>query len=72
MGVTASTKHYTGVVSAKQTIAHISVSFRGMGTEMVEIRFPTLNILDAIWVNANPAPSFVMRTWNTIRGGDKS
>jgi len=57
MGVTASTKHYTGVVSAKQTTAHISVSFRGMGTEMVEIRFPTLNILDAIWVNANPAPS---------------
>jgi hypothetical protein len=25
-----------------------------MGTEMVETRFPVLNIIDAIWVNANP------------------
>lgn len=56
-GVTASTKHYMGVVSAKQTNAHLSVPFGGMGTEMVETRLPTLNILDAIWVNANPFPS---------------
>ena len=56
-GVTASVKHYMGVVSAKQTNAHAKVSTGGMGTEMVETRFPTLNILDAIWVNANPAPS---------------
>jgi len=26
----------------------------GMGTEMAETRFPDLNILDAIWINANP------------------
>jgi uncharacterized protein (DUF362 family) len=26
-----------------------------MGTEMVETRFPALNILDAIWVNAIPS-----------------
>jgi hypothetical protein len=25
-----------------------------MGTEMVGTRFPVLNILDAIWINANP------------------
>jgi uncharacterized protein (DUF362 family) len=25
-----------------------------MGTEMVDTRYPVLNILDAIWVNANP------------------
>jgi len=56
-GVTASTKHYLGVVSAKQTTAHISIPFGGWEPRMVEIRFPTLNILDAIWVNANPAPS---------------
>ncbi|UCC58327.1 MAG: DUF362 domain-containing protein [Candidatus Bathyarchaeum sp.] len=56
-GVTASVKHYMGVVSAKQTNAHTKVATGGMGTEMVETRFPTLNILDAIWVNANPAPS---------------
>ena len=56
-GVTASVKHYMGVVSAKQTNAHAKVATGGMGTEMVETRFPILNILDAIWVNANPAPS---------------
>ena len=56
-GVTASMKHYMGVVSARQTNAHAKVATGGMGTEMVETRFPTLNILDAIWVNANPAPS---------------
>ncbi len=53
-GVTASMKHYMGVVSAKQTNAHSKVATGGMGTEMVETRFPTLNVLDAIWVNANP------------------
>lgn len=57
-GVTASVKHYMGVVSAKQTNAHAKVATGGMGTEMVETRFPTLNILDAIWVNANPGSSF--------------
>jgi hypothetical protein len=56
-GVTASMKHYMGVVSAKQTNAHEKVATGGMGTEMVETRFPTLNILDAVWVNANPATS---------------
>ncbi len=56
-GVTASMKHYMGVVSAKQTNAHAKVATGGMGTEMVETRFPTLNILDAVWVNANPPPS---------------
>ncbi|UCC57645.1 MAG: DUF362 domain-containing protein [Candidatus Bathyarchaeum sp.] len=56
-GVTASIKHYMGVVSAKQTNAHNKVGTGGMGTVMVETRFPTLNILDAIYVNANPAPA---------------
>ena len=56
-GVTASIKHYMGVVSAKQTNAHAKVATGGMGTQLVETRFPTLNILDAIWVNANPASS---------------
>ena len=28
-----------------------------MGTLMVELGLPTLNIIDAIWVNANPYPS---------------
>jgi hypothetical protein len=53
-GVTACVKHYMGVVSQPLTGAHSTVGRGGMGTEIVETRFPTLNILDAIWVNANP------------------
>lgn len=53
-GVTACVKHYMGVVSQPLTNAHSTVGRGGMGTEMVETRLPTLNMLDAIWVNANP------------------
>jgi len=55
-GVTACVKHYMGVVSDKLVAhsAHRSVGTGGMGTEMVETRMPTLNLLDAIWINANP------------------
>ena len=55
-GVTACVKHYMGVVSDKLTRrgAHRSVGTGGMGTEMTGTRMPCLNILDAIWVNANP------------------
>jgi hypothetical protein len=55
-GVTACVKHYMGVVSDKLTErgAHRSVDTGGMGTEMAGTRMPTLNVLDAIWVNANP------------------
>lgn len=58
-GVTACVKHYMGVTSDKLTEqlgagAHDAVGAGGMGTEMAETRFPILNIVDAIWVNANP------------------
>ncbi|MCJ7445982.1 MAG: DUF362 domain-containing protein [Methanotrichaceae archaeon] len=58
-GVTASVKHYMGVVSDKLTReaggrAHYAIGNGGMGTQLVETRFPALNILDAIWINANP------------------
>ena len=58
-GVTACVKHYMGVPSDKLTArmgsrTHDTVGSGGMGTLMVETRFPILNILDAIWVNANP------------------
>lgn len=58
-GVTACIKHYMGVVSDKLTAAlnaraHDTVDEGGMGTEMAETRFPTLNIIDAIWINAVP------------------
>jgi hypothetical protein len=54
-GVTASVKHYMGVASEKLThSAHDSVGLGGMGTEMAQTRIPTLNVIDAIWVNAGP------------------
>ncbi len=58
-GVTASVKHYMGVVSDKLSSqmggrAHRSVGAGGMGTEMAATRPPALNLLDAIWINANP------------------
>jgi hypothetical protein len=58
-GVTACIKHYMGVGSDMQSReaggrAHNSVGSGGMGTEMAQTRFPDLNILDAIWINAHP------------------
>ena len=54
--VTGALKHYMGVVSDKLTRhnAHRSVGKGGMGTQMAESRTPVLNILDAIWINAQP------------------
>jgi hypothetical protein len=58
-GVTACIKHYMGVVSEKSTSKlgqsnHDSIRRGGMGTEMVQTRYPILNILDCIWVNSEP------------------
>ncbi len=55
-GVTASVKHYMGVVSDRASghTSHGSVGTGGMGTEMASTRFPVLNIVDAIWINAAP------------------
>jgi hypothetical protein len=60
-GVTASLKHYMGVQSQGEwqpglSNGHSSIATGGMGTLMVETGLPTLNIIDALWVNANPAP----------------
>jgi hypothetical protein len=65
-GVTASLKHYMGVQSEGEQAqrppgglanGHNTVGTGGMGTLMVETGLPTLNIIDAIWINANPANS---------------
>jgi DMSO/TMAO reductase YedYZ molybdopterin-dependent catalytic subunit len=62
-GVTACVKHYMGVQSEGTSMSgglangHNSVGTGGMGTLMTETRMPTLNILDATYVNANPHPS---------------
>ena len=58
-GVTGCVKHYMGVCSDQLTeklgaSTHSTVGTGGMGTEMVGTRLPTLNIIDAIWINANP------------------
>jgi len=53
-GATACVKNYMGVGSQTLTDMHFSVADGGMGTLMVETRFPTLNIIDGIWINANP------------------
>jgi len=54
--VTASVKNYMGTTSDKLTghRAHNSIGLGGMGTQMAETRMPTLNILDAIWINPHP------------------
>jgi hypothetical protein len=56
--VTACLKHYMGVQSEGRmgglANGHAMVGTGGMGTLMVETGLPTLNIVDAIWVNANP------------------
>ncbi|MFX1285024.1 MAG: DUF362 domain-containing protein [Promethearchaeota archaeon] len=56
-GVTASVKNYMGVQSESLANGHSTVGTGGMGTLLVECGLPTLNIIDAIWVNANPYPS---------------
>jgi hypothetical protein len=62
-GVTACVKDYMGVQSEGTSNTgglangHNSVGTGGMGTLMAETRMPTLNILDATYVNANPYPS---------------
>jgi uncharacterized protein (DUF362 family) len=58
-GVTGCVKHYMGVVSDKLTAqfgarSHQLVGVGGMGSEMVGTRYPVLNVLDAIWINAKP------------------
>jgi hypothetical protein len=58
-GVTGAVKHYMGVSSDKITKdlgyrAHNTVIDGGMGTLMVQTRVPTLNIMDAIHINAKP------------------
>jgi hypothetical protein len=67
-GVTGAVKSYMGVPSDKLTAqmgsrAHLTVDKGGMGTEMAETRFPTITILDAIWINANMKPSGPVTTY---------
>lgn len=58
-GVTGAVKSYMGVPSDKLTAAlgsrtHSAIGSGGLGTLMAETRFPTITILDCVWVNAVP------------------
>lgn len=54
-GVTAAVKNYMGVVTGTLgTNSHNSIQYGLLGALLAEIRPADLNILDAIWVNANP------------------
>jgi len=68
-GVTGCIKHYMGVpqgfivpsVNPYTPHEHFSIAQGGMATLMVETRTPILNILDMIWINANPLESSTKR-----------
>jgi hypothetical protein len=61
-GVTASVKNYMGVpsdlltgqITGEYLHTHSTIGKGGMGTLMVNTRFPVLNIIDAIWINPIP------------------
>ncbi len=53
-GATASVKHYMGVQSQPLSNAHGQLSNGSMGCLFADLGLPTLNIVDAIWVNPNP------------------
>ena len=54
-GATACVKHYMGVVTGElDTNSHDAIERGILGALLAEIRPADLNILDCIWVNANP------------------
>jgi hypothetical protein len=54
-GATACVKNYMGVVTGSlSTNSHDAIRFGVLGALMREIRPADLNILDCIWINANP------------------
>ena len=54
-GVTACVKHYMGVVTGELgTSSHSAIHYGILGALMGEIQPADLNILECIWVNANP------------------
>jgi hypothetical protein len=54
-GATAMVKHHMGTVTGELgTNSHSAIRYGVLGALMGEIRPADLNILDAIWINANP------------------
>jgi hypothetical protein len=54
-GATACVKNWMGVITTGlSTSSHSAMRYGLLGETMVEVRPADLNILDAIWINANP------------------
>jgi hypothetical protein len=54
-GVTACVKHYMGVVTGNlATNSHGAIRYGLLGALLGEIQLADLNVLDAVWINANP------------------
>ncbi len=54
-GATASVKHYMGVATRElSTSSHSAIEYGILGALLGEIQLADLNILDCIWINANP------------------
>ena len=54
-GITACVKHYMGVVTGElNTNSHGAIYYGILGAQMAEIGMADLNILDCIWINADP------------------
>jgi len=54
-GVTASVKHHVGTMTTSlSTSTHYAVRYGGLGKFLAEVRMPDLNILDCIYIQANP------------------
>jgi hypothetical protein len=56
-GVTACIKHYMGFVSQSMQDNHPYIWNGGLAAEMAQVRFPTLNVLDATYINPHPKES---------------
>jgi hypothetical protein len=67
-GATACVKHYMGVVTGElSTNSHGSIAHGILGALLGEIQVADLNILDCIWINANPFDG----PWTTYAGATR-
>ncbi len=67
-GATCCVKHYMGVVTdSLGTSSHSAIRYGILGAQMAEIQLADLNILDCIWINANPYDG----PWTTYEGATR-
>ncbi len=67
-GATVSVKHYMGVVTRElSTNSHNAIHYGILGALLGEIQLADLNIVDAIWINANPFDG----PWTTYAGATR-